>query len=60
MYMSDDECTGISKVLGKIDSCQIKNEDLVFSKNELYILRNLLSRIKLTLDAKPRVIKKAY
>ena len=52
MYMSSNEAEGVSQLLNRIDMCQIKNQDLVFSKNELYILKNLLGRVRDALPVK--------
>lgn len=52
MYMSSTESDGVTQLLNRIDMCQIKNQDLVFSKNELYILKNLLGRVRDALPVK--------
>lgn len=41
IYMSSNETDGVSQLMARVDLCQIKNQDLVFSTDELYILKKI-------------------
>lgn len=53
IYMSSNETDGVSQLMARVDLCQIKNQDLVFSTDELYILKNLLGRVRDALTVTP-------
>jgi hypothetical protein len=53
MYMSTNETDGVTQLMDRIDMCHIKNQDLVFSTDELYILKNLLGRVRDALKVTP-------
>ena len=55
MYSSDNISQGVDKLLDRVDLCQVSQKPLVFSENELYMLRNLLKRVKFSLDRLPRI-----
>ena len=46
LYASDTILQGVDKILDLINSCEIKNKDLVIPHNELYLIENLLNKIK--------------
>ncbi len=43
---SDSPSRGLDKLLDIVNSCEIKNKDLVIPHNELYLIENLLSKVK--------------
>ncbi len=54
MYYSDNAKDGVTKLLDRVDVAQINRKPLVFSENELYMLRNLLKHVKFSLDKLPK------
>ena len=43
---SDSPSRGLDKLLDIINSCEIKNKDLVIPHNELYLIENLINKVK--------------